>query len=83
MAIVDKLQKAYDMDAQYEESMVFTPYDFQFPNNGGKAEDTPNTKMILITDVDLDLLTELHNFGSVTKLKDHQHDIYELKRTRR
>jgi len=46
------------MDIQYGQAMVFTPCDFAFPTNGVKAEATPNTEMILIADVDLDLLNE-------------------------
>lgn len=68
------------MDIQYAQSMVFTPCDFAFPVNGIKAEATPNTEMILIVDVDLNLLTELHNNGSVRNLIDRRKDIYELKR---
>jgi predicted amidohydrolase/GNAT superfamily N-acetyltransferase len=79
---VGNLPKVHNMDIQYAQSMVFTPCDFQFPNNGIKAEATPNTEMILIADVDLDLLRELHNFGSVKNLKDRRHDIYQLKRTK-
>ncbi len=78
---VGNLPKVHNMDIQYAQSMVFTPCDFQFPNNGIKAEATPNTEMILIADVDLDLLRELHNYGSVNNLKDRRHDIYQLKRT--
>jgi hypothetical protein len=36
--------------------------------------------MILITDVDLDLLIELHNSGSVKNLKDRRKDLYQLKK---
>jgi predicted amidohydrolase len=60
--------------------MVFTPCDFAFPTNGVKAEATPNTEMILIADVDLDLLNELNQFGSVRNLRDRRKDIYTLKR---
>ena len=34
--------------------------------------------MVLIADVDVDLLTELHEFGSVKNLKDRRKDIFEL-----
>ena len=43
----------------------------------------PNTEMILVSDVDLDLLNELHTYGSVRNLKDRRHDLYELKTKRR
>jgi len=34
--------------------------------------------MILISDVDLSLLKELHQFGSVRNLKDRRKDIYDV-----
>ena len=43
------------------------------------AEATPNTEMILISDVDLDLLNELHTYGSVRNLKDRRNDLYEVR----
>jgi len=77
---VGNLPNVHNMDIQYAQSVVFTPCDFQFPFNGIKAEATPNTEMILIADVDMDLLTELHNTGSVRNLKDRRKDIFELYR---
>ncbi len=77
---VGNLPKVHNMDIQFAQSMVFTPCDFAFPASGIKAEATPNTEMILIADVDLNLLRELHQFGSVTNLKDRRNDIYALVR---
>jgi predicted amidohydrolase/GNAT superfamily N-acetyltransferase len=77
---VGNLPNVHNMDIQYAQSMVFTPCDFHFPTNGIKAEATPNTEMILIADVDLDLLRELHNFGSVKNLKNRRKDLYEINR---
>lgn len=77
---VGNLPKVANMDIQYAQSMVFTPCDFAFPANGIKAEATPNTEMILIADVDIDLLRQLHQFGSVRNLKDRRKDLYELKK---
>ncbi len=77
---VGNLPKVHNMDIQYAQSAVFTPCDFQFPNNGVNTEATPNAEMILISDVDLDLLRDLHNFGSVKNLKDRRKDIYTVKR---
>ncbi len=77
---VGNLPKVQNMDIQYSQSMVFTPCDFPFPMNGVKAEATPNTEMILISDVDLDLLRDLHNYGSVKNLKDRRKDLYQLSR---
>ena len=75
---VGNLPKVHNMDIQYAQAMVFTPCDFSFPSNGIKAEATPNTEMILIADVDIDMLRELHQFGSVRNLKDRRLDIYSL-----
>ncbi|MEZ5009830.1 MAG: carbon-nitrogen hydrolase family protein [Chitinophagales bacterium] len=76
---VGNLPKVHNMDIQYAQSMVFTPCDFAFPANGIKAEATPNTEMILIVDVDIDLLRELNQYGSVRNLKDRRKDLFELK----
>ena len=66
------------MDIQYAQSAVFTPCDFSFPSNGIKAEATPNTEMILVADVDLSLLRELHSHGAVKNLKDRRKDFYDV-----
>lgn len=77
---VGNLPKVHNMDIQYAQSMVFTPCDFSFPANGIKAEATPNTEMILIADLDIDLLRELNQFGAVRNLKDRRKDLFELKK---
>lgn len=76
---VGNLPRVHNMDIQYAQSGVFTPCDFAFPTDGRRAEATPNTEMILVSDVDLDLLNELHTYGSVHNLLDRRHDLYELK----
>jgi len=77
---VGNLPKVRNMDIQYAQSMVFTPSDFAFPTTGIKSEATPNTEMILISDVDLDLIRELHSFGTVKNLKERRLDLYEVKK---
>ena len=76
---VGNLPRVHDMDIQYAQSGVFTPCDFAFPTDGKRAEATPNTEMILVSDVDLDLLNELHTYGSVRNLRDRRNDLYELR----
>lgn len=80
---VGNLPNVHNMDIQFAQSMVFTPCDFAFPSNGIKAEATPNTEMILIADVDIPLLRELNQYGSVQNLKDRRTDVYELKHKKR
>ncbi|MBE0643609.1 MAG: GNAT family N-acetyltransferase [Bacteroidetes bacterium] len=76
---VGNLPKVNNMDIQYAQSAIFTPSDFAFPTNSIKAEATPNTEMTIIADVDLELLKELHEYGSVRTLKDRRLDLYELR----
>ncbi len=76
---VGNLPRVKNMRIQYAQSAVFSPSDFAFPSNAVVAETTPNTEMTLLADVDLDLLKELHNMGSVRNLKDRRKDLYSLK----
>lgn len=76
---VGNLPKVNNMDLQFSQSAIFTPSDFAFPVNGIKAEATPNTETIVVADVNLILLKELHEQGSVKNLKDRRTDLYELR----
>jgi predicted amidohydrolase/ribosomal protein S18 acetylase RimI-like enzyme len=76
---VGNLPRVDNMDIQYAQSAVFSPSDFAFPSNAIVAEATPNTEMVLIADVDMDLLMELHLGGSVTNVKDRRSDLYSLR----
>jgi len=76
---VGNLPRVDNMDIQYAQSAVFSPSDFAFPSNGVIAETTPNTEMVLLADVDLNLLHELHESGSVMNIKDRRTDLYSLK----
>jgi predicted amidohydrolase len=75
---VGNLPKVNNMDIQYAQSAIFTPSDFQFPTNAIKSEATPNTEMTVIADLDLELLKELHEYGSVKTMKDRRTDLYEI-----
>ncbi len=77
---VGNLPQVENFDLHYSQATVFTPCDFAFPYNGIKSEATANTEMILIADVDLKLLDELHSYGSVRNLKDRRKDFYSLKK---
>lgn len=76
---VGNLPGVSNMDIQFAQSAVFTPCDFAFPATGLKGEATTNTEMVLVVDVDLSLLKDLHHYGSVQNLKDRRPDLYELK----
>ncbi|MEZ4578142.1 MAG: nitrilase-related carbon-nitrogen hydrolase [Desulfobacterales bacterium] len=73
--IVSNLPKVENMDIQYSQSAVFTPSDFAFPHDAIAAEATPNTEMTLMVDLDLDLLKELHQQGSVRNLESRRKEL--------
>lgn len=76
---IGNLPKVHNMDIQFSQSVVFTPCDFAFPIDGIHSEAVPNTEMILIADLDLELLKELHRHGSVQNLRDRRKDIYDVR----
>ncbi|MBN2332781.1 MAG: GNAT family N-acetyltransferase [Deltaproteobacteria bacterium] len=75
---VGNLPKIENMDIQYSQSAVFTPSDFAFPHDAIAAEATPNTEMTLMVDLDLDLLKELRQQGSVRNLQSRRKELYEI-----
>ena len=75
---VGNLPKVENMDIQYSQSAVFTPSDFAFPHDAIAAEATPNTEMTLMVDLDLDLLKELREQGSVRNLQGRRKELYEV-----
>jgi predicted amidohydrolase/GNAT superfamily N-acetyltransferase len=77
---IGNLPKVHNMDIQFAQSAVFTPADFAFPINGIKAEATPNAETMLVVDVDLDKLKQLHHYGTVRIMKDRRLDLYNLSR---
>ena len=42
------------------------------------AETTPNTEMVMLSDLDLDKLISVRSEGSVNNLKDRRMDLYSL-----
>ncbi len=75
---VGNIPKVENMDIQYSQSAVFTPSDFAFPHDAVAAEATPNTEMTLMVDLDLDLLKELRQQGSVRNLQSRRLDLYRV-----
>ena len=77
---VGNLPQVDNLDLQYAQSAVYSPSDFAFPHDAIIAETTPNTEQLLLVDLDLTKLEELHNEGSVRNLRDRRLDIFELRR---
>jgi len=75
---VGNLPSVDNLDIQYAQSAVFTPSDLFFPHDAMLAETTPNTEMLLFSDLDLDQLKLLRNEGAVTNGKDRRRDLYQI-----
>ena len=72
------LPSVENLDIQYAQSAVFSPSDFSYPHDAVMAETTPNTEMIMFSDLDLDKLRITRSEGSVNNLKDRRRDLYTL-----
>ena len=75
---VGNIPKVENMDIQYSQAAVFTPSDFAFPHDAIAAEATPNTEMTLIADLDVNLIKELRQTGSVRNLQSRRQDLYRI-----
>ncbi|BBN80074.1 hydrolase [Pseudoalteromonas sp. A25] len=75
---VGNLPQVDSLDVQYAQSAVLTPSDFAFPHDAALNEATPNTEMLLFSDLDLDKLKLLHSEGTVRNLKDRRTDLYQV-----
>jgi len=75
---VGNLPKVENLDVQYAQSSVFSPSDFAFPHDAVMAETTPNTEMIMFSDLDLEKLKLVRSEGAVTNIKDRRKDLYQL-----
>ncbi|CAM4281473.1 carbon-nitrogen hydrolase family protein [Pseudoalteromonas byunsanensis] len=75
---VGNLPQVDSLDVQYGQSAVLTPSDFAFPHDAALNEATPNTEMLLFSDLDLDKLKLLHSEGTVRNLKDRRTDLYQV-----
>lgn len=76
---VGNLPEVESLDVQYAQSAVLTPSDFSFPHDASLNEATPNTEMLLFSDLDMDKLKILHSEGTVRNLKDRRRDLYEVR----
>lgn len=62
----------------YGQSAVFTPSDFGFPIEGVMAEAEPNVETVVVAELDLNVLEEQRDFGSVRPLYDRRPDLYNI-----
>ena len=72
------LPQVENLDVQYSQAAVFSPSDFSYPHDAVMSETTPNTEMIMFSDLDLDKLKLTRSEGSVNNLKDRRTDLYDI-----
>jgi predicted amidohydrolase len=75
---VGNLPRVDNVNVHYSQIAILSPADFAFPHDAVVAESTANAETVLIADVDLSKLRELHEAGSVRNLKDRRHDLYRV-----
>lgn len=64
------------MRANFGQAAIITPNDVPFPPKGIMAEGELNHDMIITADLDLDLLYQVREKGSVTTWRDRRTDLY-------
>jgi len=64
------------MRANYGQAAIITPNDIPFPPRGILAEGEINDDTVVTADLDLDLLYEVRERGSVTTWRDRRTDLY-------
>lgn len=64
------------MRANYGQAAVITPNDVPFPQRGIMVEGDLNNDMIITADLDLTLLYDVRESGSVTTWRDRRNDLY-------
>jgi len=75
---VGNLPKVESLDVQYSQAAVLTPSDISFPHDSILSEATPNTEMLLFSDLDLEKLKVLHSEGTVRNLLDRRQDVFSI-----
>ncbi len=64
------------MRANFGQAAIITPNDIPFPPKGLIAEGELNHDMVITADLDLELLYEVRQHGSVTTWRDRRTDLY-------
>jgi predicted amidohydrolase/predicted N-acetyltransferase YhbS len=75
---VGNLPDVDNMDIQYAQSAILSPSDFPFARDGILAEATPNSEMVITTDLDFEALQEAITLGSVRPRRDRRPDLFQF-----
>ncbi|MEK0313977.1 carbon-nitrogen hydrolase family protein [Cohnella sp. 56] len=73
---VGSLSRVDFMRANYGQAAVITPNDIPFPPRGIMSEGEINADMLITADLDLSLLDDIREAGSVTTWRDRRTDLY-------
>ncbi|NUN69708.1 MAG: GNAT family N-acetyltransferase [Bacteroidetes bacterium] len=76
---VGNLPQVENLDIHYAQSAIFSPSDIPFTRDAIQSEATPNTEMVIVDDVDLELLKRHRQSGSVLNWLDRRKDLYEIR----
>lgn len=76
---VGNLPAVENLDVHYAQSAIFSPSDIPFSRDAIQSEATPNTEMVIVDDVDLELLKRHRQTGSVLNWHDRRTDLYEIR----
>jgi predicted amidohydrolase/ribosomal protein S18 acetylase RimI-like enzyme len=76
---VGNLPQADNFLINYAESVICTPSDFAFPTDAVAARAQSGTETVVIGDLDLAVLHEARDVGSVRPLRERRPDLYELR----
>ncbi len=75
---VGNLPDVENMDIQYAQSAILSPSDFAFARDGILVEATPNTEMVVTSDLDFEALQEAIHSGSVRQRADRRPDLFRF-----
>lgn len=74
---VGNLPRVAYMATHYGRASILTPSDFMFSRDGIAAEGDAGQEMLVVADVDLDLIAEARERGSVRNFKDRRPQLYD------
>jgi predicted amidohydrolase/ribosomal protein S18 acetylase RimI-like enzyme len=74
---VGNLPSVENLDIHYAQSAIFTPSDIPFTRDAIQSEATPNIETVIIDDIDLELLKQHRQTGTVLNWRDRRNDLYE------
>jgi predicted amidohydrolase/ribosomal protein S18 acetylase RimI-like enzyme len=75
---VGNLPQVENFLINYGQAAIFTPSDFSFPPDGIAGNADSNSETVVISDLDLVVLEEAREMGSVRPLRDRRPDLYDV-----